>query len=134
MRDGAAPDFATGPWALRCPTRDARYLFHCRAFALAAAARLTLPDALQTEWLPTSLAFWLGAGLLAYNGAPLGWALSAAGSLLPVLLLQDQLSQSVYLGMVALTASWCSMGTAAARARRLTEALPSAVRTVNALS
>jgi hypothetical protein len=120
--------FRSVPWLLRPPTGDVRYRFHCRAFALAAAIRLTLPDAMDPKWLVPSGAFWLGAAMLALCGAPLGWVLCAVGSLWPLLFLEDQLSQSVFLCLCASTAVGCILGSSRGRARRLTEDFPTAVR------
>lgn len=119
-------------WLLRSPSSDLRYRVHCRAFALAATARLTLPDALDSRWWLPSGALWLGAALLAACGAPLGWLLCALGTLAPHLFLEDQLSQSVFLCFCASTAVACAFGSRSGRGRRLTEELPSAVRVLTA--
>jgi hypothetical protein len=113
---------------LRSPNPDGRYLFYCRAFALASAARLTLPDALSDGFLLPAALHWLGALLLAVNGAILGWLLAALGTALPLLLLEDQLSQSLYLCLCAWAALFCFIGSGAGRARRLSEQLPLGVR------
>lgn len=127
--EGAA--FAKEPhWLLRSPTHDLRYRVYCRAFALASASRLTLPDALTEGFLGPALLHGTGALLLAWNGAPLGWLLAALGGALPLLFLQDQLSQSLYLCLCACVAVSCSLGSGGApgRGQRLSEQLPLAVR------
>jgi hypothetical protein len=126
------------PWWLRRPLQAGqgggmRYLVYCRVYALATVLRLTLPDALQDDWLATSLIHWLGALLLAANGAPLGWLLCAGGLLGPLLFLEDQLSQSGYLLTCAIMALVCFAGDGSHRASRVRRWLPHGVRLVTLL-
>lgn len=115
-------------WLFRSAARDFRYLFYCRAFALASAARLTLPDALSDDFRIPAALHWFAAFILAINGAVLGWLLAAVGTTLPLLLLEDQLSQSLYLCFCAWTAVLCFVGRADGREQRLLEQLPRGVR------
>lgn len=81
-----------------------RYRTYCRAYALATAIRLSLPDATADDALPVSALHLLGAIALAVNGCIAGWLLCAIGPAFSLLLLSDQLTQSAYLGLCALGA------------------------------
>jgi hypothetical protein len=112
------PPLRSSPWFLsKLPAPH--YLLYCRGFAIASAFRLTLPDALQASWLVPAGLHWLGAALLAYNGCFLGWVMCAVGSATPLLLLQDQLSQSTYLCFCALAALLFFCGKREQRVARL---------------
>ena len=110
------------------PSLSPRYLLYCRLFAFAMATHLVLPDALQDDWLVPDAAAWLGALLLFADGCIAGWVLCAAGLAAPLLLLGDQLTQSVYLLGCSLAAIACWLGGAAGRDLRLSRTLPLAVR------
>lgn len=112
---------SSAPWLLARPTRSPHYLIYCRGYALATALRLTLPDALEPGWLWPSLLHWLGALLLAVNGCFAGWLACAVAAILPILFLEDQLSQSSYLAFAALAAL-------ASFAGRVERDLPRAIR------
>lgn len=85
----------------------AHELLYARGYAAATALRLTLPDAMQEDWLAPALLNWLGVILLAANGTWLGWLACAVGAGLPIALLEDQLSQSTYLFFCATAALAC---------------------------
>ena len=116
------------PWWLSSPGGGLRYKTYARAYALATALRLTLPDAMQASWLAPVSLHWLGVLLLLANGCLAGWIACAVGALLPILLLQDQLTQSGYLLACALAACACFVGDR--KGDRLDAALPVAVRFV----
>jgi len=116
------------PSWLRRPSPSTRYLTYCRLWAGASAIHLTLPDAWQRSWAVPDLLYWAGAALLALNGCALGWALSAVGLLVPLLLLGDQLTQSIYLLACSVSALACYAGSVEGRARRLAHSLPAAIR------
>lgn len=125
----AIPDMRTrAPRWLRSPGAGLRYQVYCRAYALACAVRLSLPDALQEEWLLPGLVYWLGIGLLAFNGCVAGWLLCAIGAAVPIFTLSDQLTQSAYLLWCAVAALACWVGGAAGRVERLDLGLATAVR------
>ncbi len=92
------------PWWLRAPSDDLGYRVYARGYAVASALRLTLPDAMEPSWLGPAALHWLGVVLLSINGCFAGWVACAMGLLLPILLLQDQLTQSGYLLACALAA------------------------------
>ncbi|MEZ4469222.1 MAG: hypothetical protein R3F60_00185 [bacterium] len=77
-----------GPWA--------------RAFALASFVHLTLPDFDQAGWRGPQVVEALGALILLIRPHPLGFLLCAAGTLWPLLLLRDVLTQSALLTLWAL--------------------------------
>ena len=110
------------------PTRSLRYRVYCRAFALAVAIRLTLPDALRDEWLVPALITWAGAVVLAVNGAVLGFALCAVGLVAPLVFLSDQLTQSVYMLGCCCGAMACFAGSRAGREERMAVGFPFIVR------
>ena len=111
------------------PTESPRYIVYCRAYAVASAIHLTLPDALDDpRWWPANAAYWLGALLVAARGNAAGWMLCAIGLVVPLLLYEDQLTQSVYLLACALGALACFPGRASSRAERLSLGLPAIVR------
>jgi hypothetical protein len=112
------------PWPLTRPTSDAHYLLYCRAYAAASALRLTLPDAMQENWMAPALLHWLGVGLLAFNGCFAGWLACALGATLPIFFLEDQLSQSTYLAFCAVAALVSFYGSR----KRLAGGLQAAVR------
>jgi hypothetical protein len=87
---------------------------------------------MQSSWTWTSLLHWLGVALLLANGCLAGWLACAVATLLPILLLQDQLTQSGYLFVCALAGCLCWLG-ASGRSERLDEALPRTVRTLTVL-
>lgn len=122
--------FASLGSLVAAPTRGLRYRLYCVAFAGASVIHLLLPDALEADWLVPNAAYWLGAALIAVNGCPLGWMLSAVGLLGPLLFLGDQLTQSVYLLACAGAALFCLVGPRSGRARRFDEDLPAAVGTL----
>lgn len=124
--------YRTRHWALVAPVEDFRYQLHCRAFAIACAFRLTLPDALTDASLPYSAIHWLGAILLAINGSVLGWGLVLTGSAGSLIFAWDQLSQSGYLLFCAIAALSCFAGSKAGRRARLTSDFPRAVRLLTA--
>ena len=94
--------------ALFDPVGDVRLLVFRWAFVLGSAAHLWLADPWRTlDWLPANLIYLIGLGLVAWRGAAAGYALCAAGALIPVLFLHDQLTQSVLLGLMAAGAAWC---------------------------
>ncbi len=109
------------PWWLGAPSAEPHYRVYCRAYAAASALRLTLPDATQPDWLGPVLLHAVGAIVVAVNGSFVGWLACALGALWPIVALQDQLSQSLYLAVVALAAL-------ASFQRRLAVELASAVR------
>ncbi len=121
-----------GAWLER-PNDSVRYLVYCRAFAAASAIHLLLPDALQEGWLVPDLLYWVGAILLAATGCLAGWVLCAAGVAWPVLFLGDQLTQSIYLLLCALSAIACFAGRRDGRAERTAVGLPYAVRWLTVL-
>lgn len=91
---------------------DYRYRLWARASLLGALAHLTLPDALEWTWLPADLLLLGGALAVAYYprahvGTLLGFLASAAGLLWPLLLLGDQLTQSVYMLFVVVAGLLC---------------------------
>ncbi|MFK8004146.1 MAG: hypothetical protein AB8H86_31565 [Polyangiales bacterium] len=91
---------------------DYRYRLWARASLLGALAHLTLPDALQWTWLPADLLLLGGALAVAYYprehvGTLLGFLASAAGLSWPLLLLGDQLTQSVYMLFVVVAGLLC---------------------------
>ncbi len=125
----ADEDFSRNPPSfLARPTSSTRYLLYARAFAFASAVRLTLPDALRDDWLAPTLLHWVGAFILALNGALLGWLLCALGISIPLFFLADQLTQPVFLLGCALGAIGCWVGPASGRNRRMALGLPFVVR------
>ncbi len=112
------------------PTGALRYRVHARLYAVATGLRLTLPDAMAPDWLGVSLLHWLGAAVLFFTGGALGWALCLLAVVLEVLFHSDQLTQSTYFGLVALSACLCFIGSKAGRAARLEQDLAAAVRTL----
>jgi hypothetical protein len=91
---------------------DFRYRLWSRVSLLGALAHLTLPDALEWTWLPADLLLLGGALAIAYYprthvGTLLGFVASAAGLLWPLLLLGDQLTQSVYMLFVVAAGLLC---------------------------
>jgi len=70
-------------------------------FVVASACHLWLADAWQLEWLFADLLYLAGLGFLVWRGAFAGWVLSALGLLVPLLFHRDQLTQSLYLLLVA---------------------------------
>ena len=116
------------PWWLARPSSDLRFLVFCRVFALGTAMRLILPDAMQEDWLWVSVAHWLGAVLVAYNGCFIGWLTCAVASSLALLTLEDQLTKSIFMLSCALAALACF-----ATKQRIERALPYAVRWVTLL-
>lgn len=91
---------------------DYRYRLWSRVSLLGALAHLTLPDALEWTWLPADLLLLGGAMAVAYYprdhvGTLLGFLASATGLLWPLLLLGDQLTQSVYMLLVAAAGLFC---------------------------
>jgi hypothetical protein len=117
---------------LGAPSSGLRYRSYARGYAIACALRLTLPDAMQSSWLWTSLLHWLGVVLLLANGCMAGWAACAVATLLPIVLLQDQLTQSGYLFACALAAVVIGARTKDRNAK-LDDALPHAVRLLTVL-
>jgi len=113
--------------AFRAPTASLRYRVYCRAFAVASGVHLLLPDALDETWLVPNVAYWVGAGLLAYSGGLAGWLLAAFGLAVPLFSLGDQLTQSVYLLACTLAALTCFVGPRKSLDARLAGSLPSAV-------
>ncbi len=115
------------------PTSSLRYIVYCRMFALASFIRLTLPDATSDRWLPYWLMHAAGAVLVGVNGSLLGWCLCALGTGLPLLFASDQLTQSAFLFLCALSAAFC---VAAARRgeRHAAEGLPYVVRRLTVMT
>ncbi len=79
-----------------------RYLVYCRAFALGSLAHLSLPDAHERAWWPANAIYLAGILWLTINGHVFGWALAAIGLSWPLLALEDQLTQSLYLLLCAI--------------------------------
>lgn len=90
------------------PNASLSYIVYCRLFAAGSLVHLTLPDAMDPSWLVPNVGYALGAAMIAANGCLLGWLLCAAGTSIPLLLLGDQLTQSVYLlaCAIAFIAAW----------------------------
>ncbi|MBO6934618.1 MAG: hypothetical protein JJ863_06580 [Deltaproteobacteria bacterium] len=94
-----------------------RFRLFARTWAVAALFHLTLPDVRHLEWLVPDLLLGLSAvALLVRPVAPprrLGWALwlaGLAGLVWPLLLLGDQLTQSVHLSVMAGAVLICARG------------------------
>lgn len=121
------------PAWLERPTPSLRYLTYARAFAAGCIVHLTLEDAMQPGWLWPDLLCWLGVVLLAATGSVAGWALVAVGTAWPLLFLGDQLSQSVYMLLCAVSALVCFAGSRAGREERMAVSFPFAVRWLTAL-
>lgn len=118
------------PSWLSWPSQGLRYRVHVRLYALATLIRLTLPDAMSKQWFPEVLLHWLGALVLLVSGSLLGWVLCAIAILIELLTLSDQLTQTAYLGSIALAAILCFCGSAADRDRRMQFDLAAVVRTL----
>jgi hypothetical protein len=119
----------TADLLLARPTDSPRYIVYCRAYAVASAIHLTLPDALDDpRWWPANAAYWLGALLVAVRGNAAGWMLCAIGLAVPLVLYEDQLTQSVYLLSCALGALACFPGRSADRTERMSRGVPAVVR------
>lgn len=116
------------PWWLSSPSSHLTYRVHSRAYAGATAIRLSLPDALSEDWLPTIVVHGFGALLLAINGCFLGWLLCFLGSVGGLLFHADQLTQSVYLAAVALAAMLAFAGSKQQRESRLRGSFHGSVR------
>ena len=91
---------------------DYRYRLWSRVSLLGVLAHLTLPDALVWSWLPANLLLLGGALAIAlyprtHFGATLGFVASALGLLWPLVLLGDQLTQSVYMLFVVVAGLLC---------------------------
>lgn len=124
---------ASLPAWLERPTPSLRYITYCRFFAASCIVHLTLEDAMQPGWVwPDALA-WIGIVLLASTGAVVGWALVAVGTAWPLLFLGDQLTQSVYMLLCAVSALACWAGSADRRAERMATSFPFAVRWLTAI-
>lgn len=121
------------PAVLARPSASMRYLLHARAFAVACAIHLLLPDAAEPGWLPPNLLVALGAVLLFANGCVLGWALCTAGVVWPLLGLGDQLTQSVYLASISTAAVILWLSPAGGRDARLDVGLARVVRVLTVL-
>jgi hypothetical protein len=104
---------------------------YARAYGLASLARLSLPDAMQTSWLPVALLHLLGAMMLLFNGCMAGWLLCLVATGSGILWLGDQLTQSAYLFFCALAALACSMAARRGRPGFLRDGLPLAVRVIS---
>jgi len=131
------PEEALGPRVpaiFARPSGSMRYLLHARAFALGAAIHLTLPDAAEPGWLAPNAVLALGAALLFASGCLAGWVLIVVGVLWPLLVLGDQLTQSVYLISVAGAAIALWLGPAAGRGARLDQDLARVVRVLTLLT
>ena len=116
------------PSWLSWPCHTRRYRLHVRLYAVATLIRLTLPDAVSRGWWPEVLLHWLGAVVLFASGSLLGWALCLGAVAVELLTLSDQLTQTVYLGSVALAAVVCFAGDRAGRPQRMHIDLAAAVR------
>ena len=87
-----------------------RHRVFCSVWALGVAAHLSLPDAMQWEWLVPDLLLGAGALLLVLKPdfgtvrSLVAWALMAVGLTWPLLALGDQLSQSGFMALVCLSA------------------------------
>ncbi|MCA9645546.1 MAG: hypothetical protein H6718_17670 [Polyangiaceae bacterium] len=131
----AEPDDLRGlrrplPRWLSWPSDSLRYRVHVRLYAVATLIRLTLPDAVSKQWFPEVLIHWLGAVVLLVTGSLLGWLLCVGAILLELFTLSDQLTQTAYLGLVALGAVGCFIGPEAGRDERMRYSLPAIVRTL----
>ncbi|MEM9070310.1 MAG: hypothetical protein AAGE52_17515 [Myxococcota bacterium] len=90
------------------PRGEFRYRLFCRVFAVGAFFHLALPDARHLEWLIPNLLLGGGALVLLVRAPDTGWLRSiawggcAAGTLIPLVALGDQLTQSVILALHAL--------------------------------
>ncbi|MGE0322769.1 MAG: hypothetical protein AB7K71_16460 [Polyangiaceae bacterium] len=118
------------PSWLSWPSHSLRYRVHVRMYALATLIRLTLPDAVSKQWFPEVLIHWLGAVVLLATGSLLGWLLCIGAILIELLTLSDQLTQTAYLGLVALGALACFIGTPKRREERMHFSLAAIVRTL----
>ncbi|HHH28607.1 MAG TPA: hypothetical protein ENK57_09715 [Polyangiaceae bacterium] len=121
------------PWWVARPSDDRLFIVYARAYAVATILRLTLPDAMQTSWLPATVTQSVGALVLAATGGLLGWVLCASGGLGAIAFLEDQLTQSAYLLACALAAIGCFLGPASGRGDRMGRGLPQTVRVLTVL-
>ena len=81
------------------------------AWLVAVLAHLSLPDALQWSWLVPDLLLLGGAAGVLWASSPrvrrAAWALCVLGIALPLVLLDDQLTQSVFMLFVAVSGALC---------------------------
>lgn len=119
------------PSWLSWPCATLRYRLHARMYAVATLIRLTLPDAVGRDWWPEVLLHWVGAIVLFASGSLLGWALCLIAILVELFTLSDQLTQTAYLGCVALCAVSLFAGDPAKRAQRLNLDFAAAVRVLS---
>lgn len=83
-------------------TGDPRLRWWARAFAVASLVHLTLPDVREPGWLAPAALEALGALWLLWRPAPAAFLLCALGTIWPLALLRDVLTQSMWLSWVAL--------------------------------
>ncbi len=83
-----------------------------RAFGIASLLHLTLPDVQEPGWIGPAVLEAVGALWLLYRPAASAFALCALGTALPLLLLRDVLTQSMYLTWAASLGCLAALGRA----------------------
>ncbi len=111
--------FRSDPWWLAWPARSLRYRTFCRLWAVGAFVHITLPHFWDAAWaLPWLLSF-AGLLLVAWRGCFLGWALSLIGLVIPIVWLEDQLTQSSIMLLLCAGAVLLFVGSRSAREPRM---------------
>lgn len=97
-------------------TGDPRLRWWARAFAVASLVHLTLPDVREPGWLTPAALEAIGALWLLWRPAPGAFLLCALGTIWPLALLRDVLTQSMWLSWAALMGAAGAAGLISRRA------------------